>query len=261
MPNNSDIELLPEFDNHRLVVFLQDKKNNLRGFIAIHRADLKHPAFGATRLWHYADETEALKDALKLSKAMSYKSALAGISYGGGKGVLLDKIFNTRQKHKLLSAYSDRVNYLGGHFVTGTDVGLDKKDVAFMSRSTPFVTGLKVDPSRFTAVGLFYAIKVCLKEIFNSDEIEGRSFAIQGVGKVGGDLLSLIYPHAKDVFVSDVDPEALKKIKKHYPKVKVVTPDDIHKQKVDVFSPCALSNGVNSKVIPQLSCKIICGGG
>lgn len=257
-----NLEDLPEFDNHRLITFLYDTESDLRGYIAIHRGGIARPAFGATRLWHYNSESEALKDVLRLSKIMSYKAALAGLKYGGAKGVIIaSPTTRTSQKNKnlLLRSYAQRVNYLGGNFITGTDAGLNLQDLKVMQKETTFMIGLYSNPEEFTALGLFYSIQTCLKEIFGTEEIKGRSFAIQGLGKVGVELLKLVYNESSRVFVADIDEVRVKNIKRMFPEVQVVKVTGIHKQAVDVFSPCALNNSLSHENISYLRCKIIVG--
>ena len=121
-------ESFPEFNNHHLVISLSERKFGLKGFIAIHRGTLGYPAFGATRIWPYSSPEEALRDALRLSRAMSYKSAMAGLPYGGGKAALMGE-FPSSQRNKVLQNYAQRVNALHGAFITGTDVGLTVDDL------------------------------------------------------------------------------------------------------------------------------------
>jgi leucine dehydrogenase len=254
-----NVEDLPEFDNHRLITFLYDTESNLRGYIAIHRGGIARPAFGATRLWCYNSGIEAFRDTLKLSRMMSYKAALAGLRYGGGKGVIISHPSSLKNRNLLLKSYALRVNYLGGNFITGADVGLNKRDLKVMLKETSFMVGVTSNPEEFTALGLFYSIQTCLREIFDSEDIERRSFAIQGLGKVGVEFLKLIYKDSAKVFVADIDEARVKAVKKMFPKVRTVRASEIHKQPVDVYSPCAMSNSLNDKRIASLRCSIIVG--
>jgi len=253
------IERLPEFNNHRIIVFLSDFKSGLKGFIAIHRGGLLRPAFGATRLWKYCSELEALKDALKLSQIMSYKSAIHRLNYGGAKGVIMSTS-QSINKNFLLRSYAKKVNYLSGHFITGADIGLTQKDVKIMRRESPFFVGTKYDPAEFTALGIFYALFACLEKVFGNEQLSERTFAIQGLGKIGMEFLKLIYKNSKKIFISDIDHLKIKSAKKIFPNIQPVKPSEIHKYPVDVFSPCALSNSITLKNVSQLRCKIIIGG-
>ncbi len=256
---NTQIYKLPDFDNHKLVVYVNDNKSGLRGFIAVHRGNAHIPSFGATRYWNYKNDDEALNDALRLSRTMSYKSALAGLNYGGAKATLIKNVNSQRNHKSLLKAYADKVNYLNGRFVTGTDVGITDEDVKTMRRYSKFFVGVNSDPARFTALGVFYSIDVCVKEIFGSATLSDRTFAIKGLGKTGGGLLKLLYPHTKNIFVADINKERVEYAKNKYPAIQVIDPEEIDKYEVDVFCPCALGNAINTDNISKLKCRIICG--
>lgn len=257
---NNDIEKEKEFDGHRFVSFLYDKDNNLKGFVAIHRGGVVGPALGATRVWKYKNEKEALNDALRLSRLMSYKSALAGLPYGGAKAALIEPKGGIKNRKEFFSVYAKRVNYLGGHFVTGTDVGVTNDDVKIMSEVSPNFIGNKVDPAYFTGEGVIVGIKTSLKEVFGSDSVSGKTFAIQGLGKTGSSVANLLYKNgAKKIYITDENQDKIKSFSK-LDKIFESTPKaDIHKKKVDVFIPCALSGILNQKSIKEIKAKIICG--
>jgi leucine dehydrogenase len=258
---NDNFNLLSEFDGHRLVSFIFDPKTGLEGFIALHRGSLENPAFGATRIVEYGSRLDALRDALRLSRLMSYKAAMAGLRYGGGKGVIiLPSHLDPNNRREMLKAYALKVNYLGGHFVTGADVGITSDDLKLMRANSKYMVGTKSDPVYFTAQGLVNSIKVCLYEVYGSTGLGQRTFAIQGVGKVGCALLDLVYKEAKKVYIADIDTERLVEVKKKYPKVEVVSTTMIYRQKVDVFSPCALGKVLNPKTISKIKAPIIVGG-
>jgi len=254
----NNLEKQPEFDDHRLVTFIYDQKTGLKGFIAIHRGGLSNPAFGATRLWSYHSESEALTDALKLSKLMTYKAALAGLKYGGGKAVLFDT-HKSNLRNQLLKSYARHVEYLSGHFITGADVGISIDDLKLMNAYSNYMVGLRSDPVHYTVLGLLYGIEVAIKEVFGRESVVNRTFAIQGLGKTGMGLLKLIGSKAKKIYVCDLSNEKIKTAQKLYNNVIAVDYSDIHKQQVDVFCPCALSNALNVKTIGQMRCKIIAG--
>ena len=254
---NFEIERLKDFDNHRLVVILNDPSCGLKGFISIHRSSDSLPSFGATRYWKYKSELAALTDSLRLSKNMSYKSALAGLKYGGAKAVILNSTHHNKSKQ--LKSYAQRVNSLGGKFVTGADVGIDDKDLKVLASESDYVVGKKSDPASFTSHGVLFSIQTCLQQVYGDDRIEGRTFAIQGIGKTGIQLLSLLYIQAKKIYVSDIDDAKLKYVKKKFPKVHIVNPWEIYKRRVDIFSPCALGNTINNDNVTTLRCKIIAG--
>ncbi len=250
--------LIKYFDNHRLVSYITDPQSGLRAFIALHRGGLKTPAFGATRYVVYESESDALKDALQLSRSMSYKAAMAGLKYGGGKGVIIAD--PKLDKKAMLQAYAEKLNYFNGNFITGADVGLDASDLGLMATHSRFLVGSKSDPVHFTALGLYYSLEATMAQYFGNEDISGKSFAIQGLGKVGSALLSLIYERAGNIYVADIRKDVTRKIKSKYPKVHVVDTVDIYKQKVDVFAPCALSNALSIRTIKKLQAKTVVGG-
>ncbi|MBU0570250.1 amino acid dehydrogenase [Patescibacteria group bacterium] len=254
------VNSLPEFDNHKLVTYFIDKVTGLEGYIAIHRGNRKCPSFGATRFWNYSSKSDALKDVLRLSKMMSYKATMAGLGCGGAKAVIIKNGKTLLNRRDLFRSYAEKVNYFGGKFVTGADVGVTREDILVMRKVSPHFVGIKVEPVRFTALGLLYSIEACLKEIYGSENLENRSIAIQGSGKVGSELLNLLYSKIKNIYMTDINEKTLSSVKKNFPKVKIVHSKDIHTKRVDIFSPCALSNCLNQKTIPQLKCKIIVGG-
>jgi leucine dehydrogenase len=262
MDNNLDLEPLKhnEFDGHKLIAFNFDKVSGLRGYIAIHRLRGEHPSFGATRYWRYKSDREALKDALRLSRTMSYKAALSGLPGGGAKAVIVGDGYTDKRKDAILSEYARRVNYLSGKFVTGSDVGLTRDDVKKMRRISPYFVGTKVSPERFTALGLYYCIRESLKHVYGNSHLNDKSFAIQGIGKVGQELLSLLYKEGATIFVADIDQKKIRSMKKKFPKIKVAAVGSLHRRQVNVYSPCALSDCINTKSIKELNCDIILGG-
>jgi len=246
------------FKDHKAIISFYDKTTSLKGFIAIHNTNLG-PALGGTRFWEYSDEEEALNDILNLSTAMTYKCAISGVKGGGGKGVII-KNKNTRKTKKFLYKYAEIVNVLNGSFYTGEDVGITARDVKILRNKSKFIIGtISGSPSSYTALSVFYSIKAALKYYFNNEEIKKYSFAIKGIGKVGSRLLELIIKEGGILFVADINPQIIKRIKKKYRSVEIVDSDKIHKLKVDVYSPCALGGDINENNVKELNCKIICG--
>lgn len=254
-----DFYKLSNFDNHKLVIYFADNTQNFQGYIAIHRGGIINPAFGATRLWDYDNSADALNDVLKLSHIMTYKSAMAGLKYGGAKAVIIKPKAKNLDRKKLLISYSNKVNCLKGSFITGADVGINDNDMKILLNSSPYIVGESSDPVFFTALGVFYGIQVSLKEVFGTESLENRTFAIQGLGKTGASLLKRIYNEAKEIYVSDIDSRRVKAFQKEFPKIKPVGPLEIKKQSIDVFSPCALSNEINNSSLEQFKCSIIAG--
>jgi leucine dehydrogenase len=255
---NDNLENFSEFDSHTALLHLQDAGSGLKAFVAIHRGGIKEPAFGATRIWRYGSENDAVRDALRLSRLMSYKSALAGLQNGGAKAVMMQP--TPKSRNKCLCAYAKRLNYLSGRFITGTDVGLSPEDLKLMRRYTRNLVGFKTDPTRFTAMGVFVAIRVALQEAFGSDSVENRSFAVQGLGKIGFELIRLVTRAGGRVTAADVSRKKIAFARKAFPKIKIVSVKRIFKERADVYSPCALSSAINAENLASLRCRIIAGG-
>ena len=255
-----EIEKLPEFDNHKFVTFLSDKKSGLRAFVAVHNDNLG-PATGGTRMWVYPSETDALRDALALSRAMTYKCALAGVPYGGSKGVIIGDPHRDKTP-QLLIAYAEAFNSLNG-VTTGTDVGLTDEDVTLMRQHSKFILGApngdKLSTSAMATLGVFSGIEGCLESLYDSADMTGKKFAIKGLGKTGMELLKLLYERGAHVIAAEIDKEKIEYAKEHYPRLILVSPAVIHKQKVDGYCPCALRGDLNPKSVKELNCQFIIG--
>lgn len=245
------------YDNHKALTFVYDKKTELFGAIAIHRGNDKIPSFGATRVWPYKSEKKLMDDVVSLSRLMSYKAALAGLKCGGAKAALF---MPRRMNQYFFMAYARKVNLLGGSFVTGADVGLTVENVRLMKTVSPYFVGTKANPVYYTALGIFHAIGEAARAVFGSTSIKGKSFAVQGVGKVGTELLSYLYPCASKIFASDINPNAIQNAQKLYPNIKVVEPGEILRQKVDFLSPNALGGVINQESLDRIRAKAIVGG-
>ncbi len=252
-----------EFDNHEMIVAFTDDAVGLKGYIAIHNTDLG-PALGGTRWKTYGSEEEALKDALNLSKAMSYKCALAGLPWGGGKAVIIAS--ENLDRNKVLKSYAKYVEKLGGLFKTGTDVGVFDDDVKEMARYTSHMLGVSegdrgdLSTSKMAALGVYYAIKASLADLFDTDSVKDRVIGIKGVGKLGGELARLLNEDGARLVIADIDQIRCEEVARQLNNVKVVDPKSIHKEKLDVFAPCALGGELRPKVIKELRTKIIAGG-
>lgn len=254
------IEKLPEFDRHQSATFIHDARTGLRGFIAVHRGSPTLPSFGATRLWRYPTEVAALRDALGLARTMSYKLAMAGLPYGGAKAVLMMPFSLNGRRPALLRAYAEKVNYLSGRFITGTDVGLDQQDLQVMRRASKYMVGMKGNVTQSTVFGIVQGIRASLKHAFGDDRIAGRTFAIQGVGKIGGALVKLLYKEAKRIVIADVNRRQTAALLRAFPRLEVARAADIHRQRVDVFAPCAVSKSVTRKKAGEIAARIVAGG-
>jgi len=258
-----DAKKFPEFDKHRSVKRFEDKNSGLIGFIAIHNNNLG-PAVGGTRMFPYPSEKEAISDVLRLSRAMTYKCALAGVRYGGGKAVIIGYP-SINKTEDFLKFYAEKICEINKieSFHTGEDVGIDEDDVQFMLKHcSHFIgkRGLAGDPSPFSGLSVFDTMQVALEEVFGSNDISNHSVAIKGVGKVGGELLRLLLNVGAKVVISDTNSSVVDEIKKKYPNVEIVETENIYSQRVDIFSPCALGNDLNGRMVKEIKAKIICGG-
>jgi valine dehydrogenase (NAD+) len=233
----------------------------LRAVIAVHSTALG-PALGGVRFYAYADEDEALEDVLRLSKAMTYKNAAAGLDLGGGKAVIIGD--PTRLKSEaLLRAYGRFVNGLSGRYYTAEDVGTTQADMDLIRRETPFVTGVSPsiggsgDPSAATAYGVFCAMRAVASHLWDG-ELSGRHVAVLGVGKVGSHLVGHLLDEGVAVTIADVDELAIRRVSegRH---VEVVPPEKAHAVECDIFSPCALGGTLNAATIPELRCEAVVG--
>jgi len=253
---------LKEFDNHKLVVSIKDKATGLKGFVAIHNSSLGIPAVGGTRMMPYHSEKEALVDVLKLSRAMTYKCAMASVPYGGGKAVIIGNPKKQKTK-KLLTAYAQKINTLKGQFYTGEDMGITQRNVIDMLKTSKYFIGKPKyagDPSPYAALSVFYAMQGAVKYVQGKKSLEESKVAIRGVGKVGKALVKLLSRERANIFVSDTDPAALKFIKRKFPKVHVVSNRIIQTLPVDIYSPCAVGDEFSFKRSKgKIGAKIICG--
>jgi glutamate dehydrogenase/leucine dehydrogenase len=237
-------------------VFCRDRRSGLRAIVSIHSTVLG-PALGGVRFRPYASEEEALADVLRLSKAMTYKAAVAGIDYGGGKAVIVGDS-RAADRNEILAAYARYVDSLGGRYLTAEDVGTTQADMDLVATITPYVTGTtngSGDPSPPTALGVFCAITAVAEARWGSAELAGRHVVVQGVGKVGRALARHLLGAGCRVTVADVDPAAVAALEG----VDAVRPDRVHAVPCDVFSPCALGGVLSPATIPQLACEAVVG--
>jgi leucine dehydrogenase len=249
---------LPEFDDHKTVTAFHDRRAGIEGYIAIHRRHNLTPAFGATRWVAYPTNEDALRDALRLSRLMSYKSALAGLPYGGAKATIRSLKKNVR-RYDALRAYAHRLNCLYGSVITGTDVGLSMDDLRKLDRTTHYVVGLESRPEYYTALGIFYAMQASAEDVFSDEDLTDRTILIQGLGKVGRALLGIVYKKCHEVIIADINRRVLKTVTRRYPRVRVVDVARVSKTPCDIYAPCAMQHALSEKIIPQLQCAIVAG--
>ncbi len=254
----------PEFDHHEAVHFFDDPATGLKAIIAIHSTALG-PAAGGCRFWQYEAAGDAVTDVLRLSRGMTYKNAVAGLPFGGGKAVILrDPEFG--KSPELFRAFGRAVNSIGGRYVTAEDVGVSVDDMRNVQTETPYVSGLPQsgdsaaggDPSPWTALGVYLGLEAAVRARLDRDSVAGLKVAVQGVGHVGHELCKLLHENGAELFIADVSRDHLKSTHEAVPATEV-SPRDILFADVDVLAPCALGNVLNSQSIPKLKASVIAG--
>ena len=255
----------PDYDDHELVEVVREPKSGLTAIIAVHSSHLG-PGAGGTRFWHYAEPKNAMRDALRLSRGMSYKNAMAGLPMGGGKAVILADDKGTKTPEMLI-AFADAVEALGGRYVTAEDVGISEADMARVAERTQYVSGLPVegkdaaggDPGPFTAMGIYHGIKAAVRHKLGKDSLDGVHVAIQGTGSVGGGVARLLAKDGARLTLADIDAARAEALARELGG-KAVASDAIMSVSCDVFSPNALGAILDDEGIARLDCKIVAGG-
>ena len=240
----------PAFDDHERVLHWSDRASGLRAIVAIHRVR-NGRAVGGCRARDFASVDEALTDVLRLSRGMTYKTALAGLPYGGAKAVILG-----RPTPDGLRAFGRAVDSLGGTYVTAEDVGIGRADLAVMKEETPWVLGaddVGGVAAPFTALGVFHALRGALRHV--GTDLRGLTVAVQGTGAVGSRLCALLRDAGARLVVADVDAASAAAV----PGAEVVDPDAIHAVDADVLAPCALGGTLNERTIPEIRARIVAG--
>jgi len=231
-----------------------------RGFVAIHSTKLG-PAVGGTRFWKYENEEAAIKDLLRLARGMTYKNALAGIPFGGGKSIVL-RPDGAIDRETIFRAHGRFVESFGGAYVTAEDVGTNPDDMAMVRQETKHVAGLRDlsgDPSPFTARGVFRAMQAAAKHRWGSESLAGKTIALQGCGNVGYHLASNLHKAAARLIVSDVDPSKVERVMKEFD-AHAVPPQEIYSTEADIFAPCGLGGIINDETTAQLKVEMVVGG-
>lgn len=251
----------PAFMGHEQVVFCQDEETGLKAIIGIHSTVLG-PALGGTRMWNYANDAEALRDVLRLSRGMTYKASISGLNLGGGKAVIIG---DSRQ-HKtdeLMKKFGEFVNSLSGRYITAEDVGINTHDMEMVKQMTDHVTGIPEsmggsgDPSPVTAYGVFMGMKAAAKYRWGSDDLGGKKVLVQGVGHVGETLVKHLTESGARVMINDIHEDTLERIAGTY-QAEIVR-DNIYNLDMDIYAPCALGATVNDETIPMLKAQVIAG--
>jgi len=244
---------------HEQLVLCNDNASGYRGIIAVHSTTLG-PALGGTRFWNYATDEEAIVDALRLARGMTYKNAMAGLNLGGGKSVIIGDN-KTTDREMIFRAHGRFVESLGGRYITAEDVGTSTADMDYVHMETDYVSGLagrSGDPSPVTAHGVFRAIQAAAKDRWGSDDLSNRTVAVQGCGHVGYYLSKELHETGAKLIVTDIDAERVKRAVSEFA-ARAVAPDEIYSVQADIFAPCALGAIINDKTIPQLRVEIVAG--
>ncbi|MFA1738569.1 Leu/Phe/Val dehydrogenase [Lysinibacillus fusiformis] len=252
---------MEKYDYEQLV-FCQDEASGLKAVIAIHDTTLG-PALGGARMWTYASEENAVEDALRLARGMTYKNAAAGLNLGGGKTVIIGDPFKDKNE-EMFRALGRFIQGLNGRYITAEDVGTTVTDMDLIHEETDYVTGISPafgssgNPSPVTAYGVYRGMKAAAKEAFGSESLEGLKISVQGLGNVAYKLCEYLHNEGAKLVVTDINQAAIDRVINDFDAI-AVAPDEIYAQDVDIFSPCALGAILNDETIPQLKAKVIAG--
>lgn len=250
------------FDGHEQIVFCHCKDSGLKAIIGIHNTVLGS-ALGGTRMWNYTSEWEALNDVLRLSRGMTYKSAISGLDLGGGKAVIIGDSKKDKTP-ELIKAFAHYVHSLSGRYITAEDVGTTTPDMDLIHTITPHVTGISEslggsgNPSPVTAYGVFVGLKAAAKFQFGTDDLAGKKIFVQGVGNVGETLVKHLSEAGADITITDITRERVEEIAKKY-NTKIYEGNDLYAEEMDIYAPCALGATVNTETIQKLKAKVIAG--
>ena len=249
----------PEFDNHEQVVFCSDAETGLKAIIAVHSTALG-PAVGGCRLWDYVSDDAAIVDVLRLSRGMTYKNAMAGLPLGGGKSVIIGDAKKIKSE-QLFRAFGRMVHRLSGSYYSAEDVNITTGDIMIVNKETPFVAGLEGksgNPAPFTALGTYRGIKAAALHKFGTDDLRGKTVAIQGLGSVGFYLCEHLHQDGAKLIVTDINQDAVQRAVNQFGAIAVGL-DDIYAADADIYAPCALGATLNDDTIPQLKAVIVAG--
>jgi leucine dehydrogenase len=250
------------FDNHEQIVFCNDKDTGLKAIIGIHNSVLG-PALGGTRMWNYANEWEALNDVLRLSRGMTYKSAITGLDLGGGKAVIIGDA-KTEKTPEMMRKFGEFVNSLSGRYITAEDVGMVTADMDTVRDVTPYVTGISEsrggsgNPSPVTAYGVYMGMKAAAQYQFGSDKLDGKKILVQGIGHVGETLVDYLTKEGALVQVTDINEDRMIEVSTKYG-ASIYTGSDLYTADVDIYAPCALGATINDDTVYKIKAKVIAG--
>jgi len=250
------------FDDHEQIVFCNDKDTGLKAIIGIHNTVLG-PALGGTRMWQYKNEWEALNDALRLSRGMTFKAAITGLNLGGGKAVIIGDA-KTQKTPELMKRFGEFVHSLSGKYITAEDVGMETSDMDLVREVTPYVTGISEskggagNPSPITAYGVYMGMKAAAKFQFGTDKLENKKIYVQGIGHVGETLVEHLVKEGAQVVIADINEERLQAVSATYGAT-IYRGDDLYTEAMDIYAPCALGATVNNDTAYKINAKVIAG--
>lgn len=257
------IEIIDNIPTHEKVAYCEDLSSGLKAFIAVHNTTLG-PALGGTRMWNYTSRNDALDDVLKLSRGMTYKAALAELSLGGGKGVIIGDPKKDKNE-VLMRSYGRFVDTFKGDYITAEDVGMTTKDIDIVSQETKHVTGTSIsrggsgDPSVYTALGVYHGIKACAEVYWGKKSLKNRSILVQGLGNVGINLIKNLVKESPVIYVNDIDKDKVDLAFNKFKNLKYLSEKEMYVRNIEIYSPCALGSTLNIFNIPKFKFKIIAG--
>lgn len=261
----SKIDTYLETLDHEEVLVRRGRRSGVYTFVALH-STVRGPGLGGCRMWTYDDARAALRDVLRLSRAMTYKMAVADLPLGGGKGVIMlspHSALTAERRHQALLDFADTVAALGGRYITAEDVGTSSRDMSVIAERTRHVAGLSRrrggsgDPSPFTALGVEYAIRACCERVFGSNSLTGRTISVVGLGHVGSRVAKRCARAGARLLLADVD-ERKRELAKQLAG-RWMAPDQALEADVEILVPCALGGVLNNETVPRLNCQIIAG--
>ena len=249
---------------HEKVVFCCDSETGLKAIIAIHSTTLG-PALGGCRMLPYKTEEQALEDVLRLSEAMSYKAAMAGLQLGGGKSIIIGDPYKDKTP-ELLWSFGHHLESLKGQYITAKDMGINTDDLQYIGDQTSYVVGRPVerggvgDPSQSTAQGIYCGIKTAVQWKLKKESLKGLRIIVQGLGAVGFNLVNLLSQEGADLLIHDITESTVEAVKKQNPRAVSISEEEVFSTECDIFAPCAVGAIINNKTIETLKCSIIAGG-
>lgn len=248
---------------HEEVIFFSDPAVNLKAIVAIHDTTLG-PALGGTRIWNYASDEEAIEDALRLSRGMTYKNSISGLNLGGGKAVIIADP-KVDKSEAFFRSYGRFIHSLNGRYITAEDVNTTVEDIMHIFKETPYVAGVSMEdggsgnPSPWTALGVYRGMQAAAEYVYGNKSLKGKIVALQGAGSVGTFLAKHLDNEGAKIFFTDINPMNIERLKREVPSATLVNPEEIYDVAADIYAPCALGATINDETIHRLKVKIVCG--